>query len=83
MDPITETMMNSSCNEYANIRAEFRRILNEFSNLESSIDDFLKEGELSPIELSKIFQTKKGVEKLVTRFESKCSPSVKNIIDRN
>lgn len=42
MDPITETMMNSSCNEYANIRAEFRRILNEFSSLESSIEDFLK-----------------------------------------
>ncbi len=42
MDPITSKMMNSSCNEYNNIKAEFRRILSELQLLENNIDDYLK-----------------------------------------
>jgi hypothetical protein len=31
MDPITHRMMSSSCNEYTNIKTEFRRILGELN----------------------------------------------------
>jgi peptidoglycan hydrolase CwlO-like protein len=68
MDPITSTMMNSSCNEYNNIKAEFRRILSELQLIENNIDDYLKENDINVAEITKIMQTKKGLEKLINKY---------------
>jgi hypothetical protein len=48
-----------------------------------SIDDYLKENDVTTAELTKIMQTKKGLEKLISRYEDKHPSSVKVIIDRS
>jgi hypothetical protein len=55
----------------------------ELHDLENNVDEYLKENDVTTAELTKTLQTKKGLEKIVTRFENKYCPSIKAIIDRS
>lgn len=51
--------------------------------MENGIDDYLKENDITVAEITKIMQSKKGLEKLINKYETKNAPSIKGIIDRS
>ena len=82
MDPISNKIMNSSCNEYNNIKKEFKRILQQIYQLQDRIEEEMKQSGVSIVEMGKMMQSKKGVDKWINKFQNKYGNSIRYIINR-
>lgn len=81
VDPLSGKIMSSSCYQYNNIKAEFRRIKNEILSLEGLVEKEIELCFTNNAEIMKMLTNKKTFDKWINKFEARSGFSILNIIN--